>query len=236
MPRSKIRRLDHYTIEFTVGYSHLKLTGEPTDFITPINGKISYNDPDDDDKIVVGLLKAYDVDLGNGLCVGGWNYFYILDSLDSDLALCCALFDDSNELTLEAAQAAGDFFGSNLLVLDRLLIPEKKYRGFGLGYAAMQELVRLFGRGALVALTPVPLQYNNDRNMELYQLPAFEDLLVVKGGRAAARRKLVNYYNALGFEMVKGTDVMVFSTANVMPTVAQALKRLKKLKAEMRSR
>ncbi|OQB04377.1 MAG: hypothetical protein BWY19_01204 [bacterium ADurb.Bin212] len=105
--------------------------------------------------------------------------------------------NDFKENLIEGQERPSNF---NLLIIDRIEITPK-YRGKNIGFAAISNLIKVFGHSCgYVAVESFPLQFEagNAGNE-----PADDKEL--------ATLKLKNYYSKLGFKNIKGTDFMLLN-------------------------
>ncbi|MBD5770749.1 hypothetical protein [Marinomonas colpomeniae] len=105
----------------------------------------------------------------------------------------------------------------NLLILDRVeLLPE--FRGEKIGLKALRHMMTRFSAGAgIVALKAFPLQYEAHRDDDLWRSKLLlEDF---ESNQNFSIEKLKNYYEKLGFKRLPDTDIMIFSTAFIIPSI-----------------
>jgi GNAT superfamily N-acetyltransferase len=114
-----------------------------------------------------------------------------------------------------------DLLPGNILILDRLEI-RPRYRGRGLGLAAILRLIQRFSAGTqLIALKAFPLQFEygaldaSDAWTASMGLRAFPR--VQKGAASALRR----YYSRLGFVSMPRTEFMFRRSDARLPTLAE---------------
>ena len=112
--------------------------------------------------------------------------------------------------------------GANLLIVSRLgILP--KYRKNRYGLIVLKSLEsRIATLHCVVGLSPIPLQYladiDNDpwkQEFELHKLPT--------GRKEYHREKLESYFAKLKFVKIPKTDVMLISTAMLLPSYEDLL-------------
>lgn len=152
----------------------------------------------------VGIIKLWQLYLEEA----AQDNYSILDLLDEDADLqhLIDLFDFSHGcLSKETLSTLGfeedDFIPlSNLLYIEMVRV-EDKFKGMRIGLAAIDHAIRTFGCD-LVALVPVPLQFNEDWDGQVCTSYS-------KADKEASSKALIKHYERAGFSMVPETKVMV---------------------------
>lgn len=96
----------------------------------------------------------------------------------------------------------------DMLIIDRLeLLPA--YRGRGLGLKCMQACIRHFGKACrIAAIKPFPLQFNQpDAQPSEWDTQLALDSLSRQ--KRASMKRLKQHYGQLGFQHVRGTELMI---------------------------
>ncbi|MCA1602709.1 MAG: hypothetical protein LC776_14060 [Acidobacteria bacterium] len=143
-------------------------------------------------------------------------YQHTMEYFDAVLQSNRASFSDRLEKLLDY-----EVWNSNLLILDRIeILP--KYRGCGIGLLVLTSLIERFDGGAgVVALKPFPLQFESrecqDSSAWIKRL-RLEDLPC---DSLAAKNKLKQYHEKLGFVEMKSTPFMFRSMAWALPSIEQ---------------
>ena len=185
----------------------------PEAFITTTNGQVVGLGKDAND-YEVGRFRTHLVDL-DGARDKNLAPQEVLDT-NGETEPYISLYSQDGELRESTCKACGyEIFGEGLLILDRLeILPP--FRGKGLGPAVIQTLIRSMGGGAgLVALKPFPLQLEGPSTRSL-RVDTFRQQMGYEQMSQDARKatkSLKAYYASMGFVPLRGTTLMVGSTA-----------------------
>jgi len=174
---------DEWRLELSISSGVWLDPHEPDDVIVPLDCTIHLNKFEDDmpgRSVNAGTITAYLIPDHHS----GFSKFSILDAHSSDLAEFLELFDEYR--LSDALRDQFEFFGSQLLILDRARI-SRRFRGVGLGLVAVKRLAESFVDTGLIAYKPFPLQYTNNGDQP---------------GYAKALRKIERYWARLGAEPV----------------------------------
>ncbi|MFA7254056.1 MAG: hypothetical protein WC107_05895 [Patescibacteria group bacterium] len=175
----------------------------PDDYVYDIKGDIFWSEITDSGKEInqkVGTLTAYLVDIVSAMN----DRVSLLDVMDEHSDNVYRYYEllidkkenDFKEDLIEGQERPTNF---NLLIIDRIEIAPK-YRGRNIGFAAISDLIRVFGHSCgYVAAESFPLQFEagNENNEST--------------DKELATLKLKNYYSKLGFKNIKGTDFMLLN-------------------------
>lgn len=208
--RSKPDALSYMTLRWE-STSPIHATGEPEDYIYESSGNIVAIDEDGESETTVGKFRVYYLDLDRAIDES----YPIEDVFDAHShlyeyygALVDARSCGFRQSVFRAIRE--EPLVMNILIIDRVeILP--RYRGYELGLDVMRHTVHRFGNGAsVVAIKPYPLQFEArseresqwTKSMSLDELPSTE---------SSATRKLVSYYQRLGFQKVPRSRYMVAS-------------------------
>ncbi|MFZ3276705.1 MAG: hypothetical protein WA232_09465 [Candidatus Sulfotelmatobacter sp.] len=197
------------SIEFAVRAS-LREEHVDADFVHSILGSVFATSEELGGEEDAGYIKASLVQFGEGI-----NHGISTDRLGDGIEGSIAeywelLFDVETGYWKEEIQDEYDASASDLLIIDCMEI-RPKWRGMGVGPAAVDGTIDIFGAGCgLVACKPWPLQFT----------PAFaRDQKALKRlrapgvGRDEAVRKLRAYWSRLGFWPLGETGIHVLGMA-----------------------
>lgn len=139
--------------------------------------------------------------------------FSALDLLDHDASTeeyAMLLGREAGNYSPAVLKILGEEFVSShdMLIIDRLeLLPA--YRGQGLGLKCMQTCIRHFAKGCrIAAIKPYPLQFEyaaSNRD----QWDAGLTLSSLSRQKRASLKRLKEHYAQLGFQHVRGTQLMI---------------------------
>ncbi len=199
-----------FTIEFT---SSTSVENEVENFLTEIEGRIICHS--ENEVAPVGTLRAFYADL-EGAIDHGEHPYDVLDVEHATELYYSALYDARSGGFKESVRNlfGDEVFYINLLILDRLeILPE--YRGKSLGLACLYRCVQQYGHGCgLAALKPFPLQFE-----AIYKPDEWRQRLLLQAfgtDQKACARKLVKYYQRLGFVKVPRTEVMALDPSCIL--------------------
>lgn len=198
--------IPYINIDFTFRCS---LADEPEDYVNTYIGEI-YGFDEDDEHVLVGSCEVLYVRLSEALD-DGLAHIDVFDATQPLLELGEALLIEPSEFSPKLYERYGDRFLyiDNLLVIDRLEIrPEYRGKGYGLG-AIELILKQLRGGAELAALKAFPLQFESPNlisELDQEQVAALEMFSCTKH---EARRKLVEHYMKVGFELFESDSYMV---------------------------
>jgi hypothetical protein len=197
------------SIEFAVRAS-LHEEYVDADFVHSILGKISAKSEDRGNEEDVGYIKASLVQTGEAMD-HGISTERLGDGIDGNIAEYWELlFDLETGYWREEIQDEYEASACDLLIIDCMEI-RPKWRGMGLGPAAVDRTIDIFGAGCgLVACKPWPLQFTpafaRDRK-------ALKRLKAPGVGRDEAVRKLRAYWSRLGFWPLGETGIHLLGMA-----------------------
>lgn len=205
----------------------LPFTNEPSRYLNWIHGTIKYfgdeleGDAYDDGQIC-GQLTAFLVNFEQAMS-NGVSRLYILDSLDDEFVECAELFNfrrRSGTYLTKAAQDVltsqfSDFFTlyENFVYVKRLEITAT-HRGKRLGTYFLRQSLDYLAQTLPIdffAMKPFPLQKedNDYANNDEWQISLELNNLEKDWNKALL--KLRDLYSELGFDLVKGTNLMICS-------------------------
>jgi hypothetical protein len=200
-------------VEFTVRAS-LREEYIDTDFVHSILGRVFVKSDDLRDEEDAGYLRAslvqFDEAIDHGISTERLG-----DGIEGSIAEYWELlFDLETGYWREEIQDEYEASGCDLLIIDCVEI-RPRWRGLGVGPAAVDRTVDIFGAGCgLVACKPWPLQFTpafaRDRK-------ALKRLKAPGVGRDEAIRKLRAYWSRLGFWPLGKTGIHVLGTAQRGP-------------------
>jgi|SRR5579864_1588823 len=197
------------SIEFAVRAS-LHEEYVDADFVHSILGKISAKSEDRGNEEDVGYIKASLVQFGEAMD-HGISTERLGDGIDGNIAEYWEpLFDLETGYWREEIQDEYEASACDLLIIDCMEI-RPKWRGMGLGPAAVDRTIDIFGAGCgLVACKPWPLQFTpsfaRDRK-------ALKRLKAPGVGQDEAVRKLRAYWCRLGFWPLGETGIHLLGMA-----------------------
>ncbi|NOQ68760.1 MAG: hypothetical protein GQ573_01400 [Gammaproteobacteria bacterium] len=191
------------SIEYKI---HSTIMGDPSDWISEINGKVYLYD-DDDNQELVAKCRHFSIDIENS----GDNADYILD-IQSELVPFISLYDpDTSSFTDDVLSILGDdIWSSNLLTIDRIeILPH--YRGNGLTKLIINDAINLFSpRTDVIALKAFPLQLEfKSSDHEESKWEKLMKLNNLDANTETATKTLIKYYKSLGFTSIGLDGVMV---------------------------
>lgn len=194
-------------IEIKYSLNTLIPSDNPDDYVYDIKGDIFWSGIDDLGKEIyqkVGTLAAYFVDIVSAMN----DKVSLLDVTDAHSDNVYRYYEllidkkenDFKEDLIEGQERPTNF---NLLIIDRIEVTPK-YRGKNIGFAAISDLIRVFGHSCgYVATESFPLQFEaNDEETDPNKTTEDKEL---------ATLKLKSYYSKLGFKNIKGTDFMLLN-------------------------
>ena len=180
------------------------------DFVHPILGRIFVTSEGCGDEEDAGYIKASLVQFGEAMD-HGIGADRLGDGIEGSVAEYWELlFDLETGYWREEIQDEYEAPGCDLLIIDCMEI-RPKWRGMGVGSAAVDRTIDIFGAGCgLVACKPWPLQFTTafarDRK-------ALKRLNAPGVGRDEATRKLRAYWSGLGFWPLGETGIHVLGIA-----------------------
>jgi hypothetical protein len=153
----------------------------------------------------------------------GESIFEACDAHSQEMhAVYAALFDPTEDDLRSSIRRRFDAFGSDVLVLDYVLL-SPRWRGLRLGLLAARKLIDLLGGGCgLVVSRIAPLNPDAD---EFSTVPA--GWIPRHGGvdgRRAAAAKLRRHFRRMGFERIRGTRFHGLSMDRIVPTPEDLLR------------
>jgi len=197
------------SIEFAVRAS-LHEQYADADFVHSILGKISAKSEDRGNEENVGYIKASLVQFGEAMD-HGISTERLGDGIDGNIAEYWELlFDLDTGSWKEELQDEYETSGCDLLIIDCMEI-SPKFRGTGVGPAAIDRTIDIFGHGCgLVACKPWPLQFTpafarDQKALKRLKAPGI--------GRDEAARKLRAYWSRLGFWPLGETGIHLLGMA-----------------------
>ena len=197
------------SIEFAVRAS-LHEEYVESDFVHSILGRIFAKSEDSADEEDAGCIKASLVQFGEAMD-HGISTERLGDGIDGSIAEYWALlFDFETGYWREEIQDEYEASACDLLIIDCMEI-RPKWRGMGVGPAAVDRTIDIFGAGCgLVACKPWPLQFTpvfaRDRK-------ALRRLKAPVVGQDEAVRKLRAYWSRLGFWPLGETGIHLLGMA-----------------------
>jgi GNAT superfamily N-acetyltransferase len=199
------------------------LCEEPDMYCRPYVGRVAIYDGIELD-VPIGMFEAVFIDF-EGAVTEGLDPFDVFDNSATTVGYFELLYDLGDAgikaSVMKIACGPDDYIWSpNLLIIQRLII-EPKFRGNGLGLAAMRALIlNLRGGAGLVAIKPFPLQFEGgrDRRREEFVRLGYDTL---SKNERAATAKLRRLYRKLGFKLVPKTPYMVLDVQDPMPSISE---------------
>ncbi len=198
------------SIEFAVRAS-LREEYVDADFVHPILGRVFAKSEDlGDEEEDAGYIKASLVQFGEGM-----DHLISTDRLGDGIEGSIAeywelLFDLETGYWREEIQDEYEASASDLLIIDCMEI-RPKWRGMGVGPAAVDRTIDIFGAGCgLVACKPWPLQFTPAFARDRKALRRLKAPVV---GRDEAVRKLRAYWSRLGFWPLGETGIHLLGMA-----------------------
>jgi GNAT superfamily N-acetyltransferase len=180
------------------------------DFVHSILGRVFAKSEDLRDEEDAGYIKASLVQLGEAMD-HGISTERLGDGIEGSIAEYWELlFDLETGYWREEIQDEYEASGCDLLIIDCMEI-RPKWRGMGVGPAAIDRIIDIFGAGCgFVACKPSPLQFTpafaRDRK-------ALKRLKAPGVGRDEAVRKLRAYWSRLGFWPLGETGIHLLGMA-----------------------
>lgn len=197
------------SIDFAV---HASLHEEyvESDFVYSILGKIFAKSEDSADEEDAGCIKASLVQFGEAMD-HGISTERLGDGIDGSIAEYWErLFDLDTGYWREEIQDEYEASPCDLLIIDCMEI-RPKWRGMGVGPAAVDRTIDIFGAGCgLVACKPWPLQFTPAFARDRKALKRLKAPVV---GRDEALRKLRAYWSRLGFWPLGETGIHLLGMA-----------------------
>jgi GNAT superfamily N-acetyltransferase len=197
------------SIDFAV---HASLHEEyvESDFVYSILGKIFAKSEDSADEEDAGCIKASLVQFGEAMD-HGISTERLGDGIDGSIAEYWErLFDLDTGYWREEIQDEYEASPCDLLIIDCMEI-RPKWRGMGVGPAAVDRTIDIFGAGCgLVACKPWPLQFTPAFARDRKALKRLKAPVV---GRDEALRKLRAYWSRLGFWPLGETGIYLLGMA-----------------------
>ena len=197
------------SIDFSVRAS-LREEYVDANFVHSILGKIYVKSEDRGDEEGAGYIKGSLVQFGEAMD-HGFSSERLGDGIDGSIAEYWELlFDYDTGYWKEGIQDDYEASGSDLLIVDCMEI-RPRWRGMGLGPAAVNRTIDIFGPGCgLVACKPWPLQFapafaRDKKALKKLKAPGI--------GQDEAVSKLRAYWSRLGFWPLGETGVHLFSMA-----------------------
>jgi GNAT superfamily N-acetyltransferase len=197
------------SIEFAVRAS-LREEYTDADFVHSILGRVFAKSEDLGDKEDAGYIKASLVQFGEGMD-HGISTDRLGDGIEGSIAEYWELlFDLETGYWREDIQDEYEASACDLLIIDCMEI-RPKWRGMGVGAAAVDRTIDIFGAGCgLVASKPWPLQFTpafaRDRK-------ALQRLKAPGVGRGEAVRKVRAYWSRIGFWPLGETGIYLLGMA-----------------------
>jgi hypothetical protein len=191
--------------------------GEPDSFISRHQGVIRRTRFRDGKVSTVGLVQAYriHIDLAEE---AGERIFEVCDSHSQEMhEVYAALFDPHTDDLKEEVRASFDVFGSDLLVLDYILL-SPRWRGLKLGLLAARKMIDLLGGGCGLAVSfTYPLNPDDADFTKTPRdwIPRHADETEAR----QARRKLRRHFSRIGFRRVGRTRFDALSLSQLTPTL-----------------
>ncbi len=181
-----------------------------SDFVHSILGRVFAKSEDSGDEEAAGYIKASLVQFG-GAMDHGINAERLGDGIEGSIAEYWELlFDLETGYWREEIQDEYEASASDLLIIDCMEICPK-WRGMGVGPAAVDRTIDIFGAGCgLVACKPWPLQFTPAFARDL---KALKRLKAPGGGRDEAVCKLRAYWSRLGFWPLGETGIHLLGMA-----------------------
>lgn len=198
------------SISFTTKSLLLENKYEPSDFTEAFIGAIHYLDDNTGTEASdpIGYINISVCNMGQAQ-ENGHSAFDVLDSVDDEIAKTTQLFNGDGELTQKAliALKSESYFGITKFIYINLISLDYSAKGKEIGLKAIQHSIDLLGDGCdFIALSPCPLQFNEDESYNSYK-----NLKVgyPKKNEKAAKAKLIKHYQKMDFQLVEGTDLML---------------------------
>jgi hypothetical protein len=197
------------SIEFAVRAS-LHEEYVESDFVHSILGKIFAKSEDSADEEDAGCIKASLVQFGEAMD-HGISTERLGDGIDGSIAEYWErLFNLDTGYWREEIQDEYEASACDLLIIDCMEI-RPKWRGMGVGPAAVDRTIDIFGAGCgLVACKPWPLQFTPAFARDRKALKRLKAPVV---GQDDAVRKLRAYWSRLGFWPLGETGIHLLGTA-----------------------
>ena len=205
--------------------SHIKYTStvgfgeDQENYLTTITGSLICCEETSEREFEAGQITAFYLDL-SGAYDNRYAAMDIFDLHQEAYDQYEALFDhETGEIKDEILATHGpDVPGRNWLILNRLEI-RPKFRGRGLGLAAIYRTMQQFGHGcAFISLDVAPLQVerreggsDKERWFTEMKMDSFTTDI------PQATQRLKDYYGILGFQEVTGTNMMLLNPAYQQP-------------------
>lgn len=163
------------------------------------NGRLIFeNYVGDSNGYLVGTLKFYVVRVFSGI-----KPCYALDAVNEDTFDYCDLFNnDFNDWSDVVKRNCPDAAFGDFIIFDRLIV-NPPFRGQEIGIQCLWTLTQILNGITLFAMRPMPLQY-----IEIYAKNP--DVAKVAGNKSADVRKLMSYYERVGFRKLSGTGKLIY--------------------------
>jgi hypothetical protein len=191
--------------------------GEPDRFVSAHSGVIRRTRDRDGRSFNVGLVKAYRIHAAQAEDAGE-PLFDVCDCHSQQLhEVYAALFDADTDDLKEEVRARFDVFGSDVLVLDYVLL-SPRWRGLKLGLMAARKMIDLLGGGGGLAVSWV---YPLNPDAKLFsKVPV--GWIPRHGGQdeeKEGRRKLRRHFRRVGFRRVGKTRFDALPLSRTTPTL-----------------
>jgi hypothetical protein len=193
---------------------------DPNEYLYQINGKIYYtfedNSEEDEKEDLIGAFRLLYIDATSASdndislydvynCNGEAFEFFEGASNSED--------GEFNNKITELLGEEINFWGNNVLIIDRIgILP--KYRGHQLGIYILQKLIqRFYHRVSVVAIRPSPFNFSADhlKQSEVdWQSPVVND-------DSQEAKNLAHYYQKIGFKKLVDSAYMVLGTEKEFP-------------------
>lgn len=222
MKRKEMDYLQDTALVFEAAFQMIDDRG-PSSFLLEHDGKIVLTDDEAWPSETIGSFSAIVVDVQSAMAEGE-DLFHVFDSNSVAIGYFEDLYEpDDGEFKEKVARAAssreGFVWNPSLLILDRLII-DPVHRGHCVGLLALREIIQRLRIGiGLIAMKPFPLQFET-RHRDDAEESARLGLNLFKITEARATTKLRQYYARLGFRQVPGSDYMVRSAEEPLPSAA----------------
>ncbi len=188
-------------------------------YLTEISGDISIS-TNKYRSLKIGYIEAYYFYVSE-MVDNNFDPFEIFDSIDGETANCYEyLYDDETHFFNKDVlrKYNEDVIEYNFLLLRRLAIT-KKYRGNGIGLAAIHKTIMKFRSGCgLIGLIPGPLQFLDKINEKFERFICRKSL---PSNKIESEKKLSRYYERLGFEKFNETDIFIFNPIFKLPKIEE---------------